>query len=245
MKEKLAALYALQVQDSAMDELKRQFSVLDSGSKEKVVFQEAEAAASAATAEFNRTTGELKDTELEQQQVETKRKGFEDKLYGGKVTNPKELQAMQAEVEMLAKHRTTLEDKIIVLMESLDARKKEKLAAASALRAAKAAYTARYALYKESAEAVKVQAQAVIVARAEALKGVDPALVKQYERLRLARAGIGISAVQDGNACSGCKMALPSTLISRIKVGTTVELCQNCGRMLCILPAPPSEPKKK
>jgi len=245
MKEKLAALYALQAQDSAMDELKRQFSVLDSGTKEKVVFQEAEAAASAATAEFNKATGELKDTELEQQQVEAKRKQFEDKLYSGKVTNPKELQAIQAEVEMLTKHRTTLEDKVITLMESIELRKKEKLAASAALRAAKAAYTQRYALYKEAAEAVKVEAQGVVAARAEALKAVDPALVKQYERLRLARAGIGISAVQDGNACSGCKMTLPSTLISRIKVGDTVELCQNCGRMLCILPAAPSEPKKK
>jgi uncharacterized protein len=239
MKEKLVALYRLQVLDSTLDELKRQFSVLDAGSAEKQAFQAAETAAAEAQSDLNRTAANLKDAELEQQQVETKRKQYEDKLYSGKVTNPKELQAMQAEVEMLGRQKSTLDERIIVLMGEVETKKQINEQSAIALKAARKAYTARYAAYKESAEAVKAKAQGVIADRAKALEGVDPTLIKQYEKMRAARGGLALAAIQDGNACGGCKMALPSTLVTRIKEGKSIEVCQNCGRMLCI--APPAE----
>ena len=146
---------------------------------------------------------------------------------------------MQAEVEMLAKHRSTLDDRIIVLMDEVETKKRVNAQAAEALKAAKRAYAARYAAYKELAEVVRTKAQGVIADRATALKAVDPGLIKQYEKMRSVRGGIALSAIQDGNACGGCKMTLPSTLVSKIKEGNSMEVCQNCGRMLCI--APPVE----
>ena len=62
-------------------------------------------------------------------------------------------------------------------------------------------------------------------------------LIKRYESLRLSKAGVAIVALQDGNACGGCKMALPSSLVTRIHAGTGMEICQNCGRLLYDLEA--------
>src|SRR5580698_229066 len=128
MKEQLATLYALQQQDSLLTALKRQYSLLDTGKAEKAEYDLADAANKEALEGLHTVSADLKDTELEQQQIEAKRKEYDTKLYSGKVTNPKELQAMQDEVEMLVRQRTKLDDKIIVLMDLLEARKQEQAA---------------------------------------------------------------------------------------------------------------------
>ncbi len=233
MKEQLAALYALQQQDSLLAALKRQFALLDAGKQEKAEYDLADAANKTALDDLHTVSGELKDAELEQQQIEAKRKDYETKLYGGKVTNPKELQAMQDEVEMLVRQRTKLDDKIIVLMDSLENRKTEQALTSKRAKTARAALKAKLELHKEAAEAIRIQAQHIVNQRASFVKPVSDALLKRYEALRLSKAGVAIVALQDGNACGGCKMALPSSLVTKIHEGSGMELCQNCGRLLC------------
>lgn len=233
MKEQLAALYALQQQDSLLSALKRQYTLLDTGKTEKTEYDLADAANKAALDALHGVTGELKDTELEQQQIEAKRKEYEEKLYGGKVHNPKELQAMQDEVEMLVRQRTRLDDKIIVLMDSLEVRKKEQAASSDRAKRARAALKTKVAAYKEAAEAIRSQAQQVVDKRISFLAPVPDPLIKRYEALRLSKAGVAIVALEDGNACGGCKMALPSSLVTRVREGSNLEYCQNCGRLLC------------
>jgi len=236
MKEQLAALYLVQQQDSLLEALKRQFSLLDSGKTDKATFDLADAAQKEAKEAFNRASGELKDAELEVQQVEEKRKDYETRLYGGKVHNPKELQAMQDEVEMLARLKAKLDDKIIGLIEVTDARKAELTAKAATLKVAKAAFNARVKLYKVQADEIRAQAQLVVNQRGAVAAKVPPVLLKRYDALRAVKAGIAIAALEDGNACEGCKMALPSSVVTLVHEGLRIETCMNCGRMLCETP---------
>src|ERR1700722_16534824 len=150
MKEQLSALYALQVQDSLLEALKRQFTLLDSGKAEKAEYDAADAANKAALEALNIVSIDLKDAELEQQQIEAKRVEYETKLYGGKVHNPKELQAMQDEVEMLVRQRTKLDDKLIVLLDSLETRKQEQASTSKRAKIARAALKAKLELHKEA-----------------------------------------------------------------------------------------------
>ncbi len=233
MKEQLAALYALQQQDSKLEALKRQFALLDSGKAEKTAYDAADAADKEAAAALSTASGELKDTELEQEQVETKRKEYETKLYSGKVTNPKELQAMQDEVEMLGRMRTKLEDKVLVLTEQVENRKKEHTVTSSAAKKSKAALKAKIAAYKAIAESVRVEAQEVVDQRQTFVTGIPAPLLKRYDVMRTSKAGIAIVNIEDKIACGGCKMALPSSLITRVREGSNLEYCQNCGRILC------------
>jgi len=237
MKEQLAALYALQQQDSLLSALKRQYSLLDTGKAEKTEYDLADAANKVALEELHSVSADLKDTELEQQQIETKRKEYEAKLYGGTVRNPKELQAMQDEVEMLVRQRTKLDDKLIVLLDSLEIRKQEQALTSKRAKTARAALKSKLELYKEAAEAIRSQAQEIVNKRITYLAPVPDNLIKRYESLRLSKAGVAIVALQDGNACGGCKMALPSSLVTRIHAGTGMEICQNCGRLLYDLEA--------
>jgi predicted nucleic acid-binding Zn-ribbon protein len=233
MKEQLAALYALQQQDSLLSALKRQYSLLDAGKAEKAEYDAADAANKEALEALHTVSADLKDAELEQQQVETKRQEYEVKLYSGKVTNHKELQAMQEEVEMLGRQRTKLDDKIITLLDLLETRKTEQAATSKRSKTAKAALKAKLEIHKEAAEVIRREAQQIVDQRISYLAPVPDALIKRYEALRLSKAGVAIVALQDGNACGGCKMALPSSLVTKVHEGSGMETCQNCGRLLC------------
>jgi uncharacterized protein len=232
MKEQLAALYALQQQDTALDLLKKQFAALDSGRAEKPAYEAAQAAYTEIAGLVTNESTELRDLELEQKSVETKRAEFEKKLYSGKVNNPKELQAMQDEVEMLGRQRARLDDKMLTLMETLKTNQSLEAQAKATLSEAKSALKARYVAYEQEATAIRAHAQELIQQRNAAVKEIPPALLKRYETLRAAKNGIAIAALEDGNACSGCKMGLPSELVRAVHVATEIHTCQNCGRML-------------
>ena len=105
MNEALTALYALQQVDSALAAATKKLMALDSGKAEQAAAESSRANYEAVTHKYHSSSGSLKDAELELQGEEKKSKDFETKLYGGKVQNPKELQAIQEEIEALGRQR--------------------------------------------------------------------------------------------------------------------------------------------
>ena len=73
-------------------------------------------------AETRLTECDKRSAELEREieAVLEKRKGAEAQLYSGRVTNPKELQDMQMEVEALTRRKSQLDDQLLTLLESRD-----------------------------------------------------------------------------------------------------------------------------
>lgn len=234
MKEKLAALYALQQQDSAIDILKKQYALLDSGKEEKAAFAAAEKNSKEAEAALHAARAAVTDTELEQKTVEEKRADYETRLYSGKVTNAKELQAMQDEVDMLARNRDRLGDKLKSLLTELEECREREAGAKKALEEMKASLAEKQTAYKVDSEKIVAQARALVAQRAEAAKQIAPPLLKRYEALRTIKAGLAVVPVEDGNACGGCKMGLASSVVRRVQAGDDLEMCENCGRILVL-----------
>lgn len=236
-KTDLTLLYHVQQQDSAMDALKRQYSQLDQGKLEQAAQEAAKAANKAATAALHAAEGSLKDTELEQKTVEAKRASVELKLYSGSVSAPKELQSLQDETEMLGRQRDRLDEKILILVDELELRRTEATVAKQALSAATAALKVKVLAFNSASEKMRAEAQTVANARAAAAREVSPAMLKRYDTLRATKGGIAIVPIEDGNACGGCKMGLPSTTVTSIRQGQAVILCDYCVRILCEKPA--------
>jgi len=237
MKEKLAALYLLQQQDSAIDILKRQYTQLNSGKTELAAFNTAQTAQKEADAAMHAARAAVIDTEMEQKSVEEKRGEYETKLYSGKVTNPKELQAIQDEVDMLGRNRDRLGEKLKSLLEELeDCRGRLTDSERAVQQAAKTAKELQ-ASYKTNAESIVAQAKLLVSQRAQAAKEIDPALLAQYEAVRKNKGGLAVVPVEDGNACGGCKMGLSFSVVKRLQAGGDIETCDNCGRILVLVTA--------
>ncbi len=234
MREKLAALLALQQQDSAIDSLKRQYAKLDTGKNEQVALLAAQAARKEADAAVNAAKAAATDTELEEKSVEEKRVEYETKLYSGKVTNAKELQAMQDEVDMLARNRDRLQEKLKSLLEELEDCRARQTQASKALKEAEARTKEIRAAYKKDSENIVAQARLLVAQRGESAKQTDPKLLNLYETIRKDKGGLAVVPVEDANSCGGCKMGISSSTVKRLQAGGGVETCDNCGRVLVL-----------
>src|SRR5205085_10062575 len=123
MNQALADLYALQQIDSALARATKKLQALDQGRAEQTARDAAKASYDEISQAAHDTHGSLKDSELELQSVEKKRKDHESKRYGGMVPNPKELTAMQDEIEALGRQRAKLDERILTLMEDVEQRR--------------------------------------------------------------------------------------------------------------------------
>jgi predicted nucleic acid-binding Zn-ribbon protein len=232
-KTRLLLLYDLQQLDSALDALTKQYSALDRGQTERERYEVLKEAYDVAARELKVVQAAVKDNELEQQGVDAKKKEEETKLYSGKVRAAKELQALQDEVEMLDRRRAALDEKMLILMDGLETRRKVAADAKKELAAAAAALKTKIDDFNTGAETMKAQALELKRQRIAAAAEVSPDLIKRYDRLRQLKNGVAIVTLSDGNTCGGCNMGLPSSVVSRLHEGNAIILCDNCERIIC------------
>ncbi len=232
MNPSLTALYALQQVDSALALAQRQYQALDPGRAEQAALETARVMYERMNRTFHETQGDLRDSELELEAVEQKKKEYEKKLYGGKVTSPKELMDMQKEIEALGHQRGRLDERILKLMEQIETRRAEEADAKSKLQVAEAAFATKQAQHKAASKALADQIRLLTTRREEAAKPIPPPLLKRYESIRAGKGGVGIAQIEDGR-CGACHTNLPSNLLRRLQETDSIETCENCGRLLC------------
>ena len=234
MREKLAALYALQQQDSALDAIKRAAAALDAGKAEHAAYTEAKAAQTTSAEALAAISAEIHDAELEKKSIAEKKKQVEAKMNSGKITNYKELQAMIDEVAMFDRQVLTLEERILLRHTDLEEAQYRTKEAKTKLSAVTSAFRAVNDAYKKQIETMQAQGKEIAKLRAAALKAAPKDLLPRYEALRGSRGGVAIATIQDGNACGGCKMGLGSALVGRVKAGEDIATCDNCQRILIV-----------
>lgn len=232
-KAQLLLLYDLQQLDSALDALKKLYGQLDQGKAESEAHEAAKAIHKEAEGELKVVQAAIRDAELEQQGLEAKKKEEEGKLYGGKVRAAKELQALQDEVEMFDRRRAALDEKLVILLEGLETRRKRAGETKQEFTRTRDALRVKIEAFNKETETMRAQAMELSKQRAAAAAAVPPELIKRYDKLRSYKNGVAIVAIVDGNTCGGCNMGLPSSVVTRVHEGSAIVLCDNCERLLC------------
>ena len=154
-------------------------------------------------------------------------------LYGGTITNPRELQALQDEIGSLKRRITQLEDQELELMEQIEPLDRD-LAEMDGSRAAlDERSSALRAQIAEEEVAIDDELAAVRAERDSLAADVEPDLLTEYEELRPHSGGIGIARLV-GTSCGGCHLSLSAVEIDRIKRLPPDEPvhCEECGRLL-------------
>ena len=165
--------------------------------------------------------------------VAAKAQAVDDKLYSGKVTSPRELQDLQADLDQLRAHQRGIEDRELEQMElaeSLDARVAEAEAALAAMGREVERLRAQAGASESEIDAAVVAAQGELARlRAE----VPEHLLAEYDRRRAVNDGVG-AALLIGDTCQGCRLSIPATEVDEIRHDTEgrVFSCDNCGAIL-------------
>jgi hypothetical protein len=233
----LELLLAVQERDLALDRLRHRRATLP----ERAALAEAEATGASVRARLAELAGprdelarEQRKHEDEAQSLSEQARAVEKRMYSGEVSSPRELQAMQADVEQLRRHQQTVEERALEALERFEPLQAETTDLEQLLATAEAdAATARAAL--AAAEAVvDAELGAEQAARAEAATRVgDPGLVADYERRRVQSAGQGAARLV-GNTCQSCHLTIPASEVDRIRKAPegVVAYCDNCGAIL-------------
>jgi predicted nucleic acid-binding Zn-ribbon protein len=232
----LESLLMLQEHDAAVDRLVHRRETLP----ERDMVVAGEAAVRVLAAQIGVLTGQRDEVAHEEKRLDDEASSLRDKaseveakMYSGSVSSPRELQAMQADVDQLRRHERNLETRELELMEAREPLDSN-LAELDTQHTALVADLNRERASLERAEVAIDQEMAEERKARDAISGeLEPKLVADYERRRARARGVGVARLV-GMTCQGCHLSIPSTEVDSIRRAPegTISYCDNCG---CIL----------
>ncbi len=155
------------------------------------------------------------------------------RLYDGSVANPKELQAIQAEIASLRSRKSRLEDEELDQME----RREELEQRLPPLEAELKEGRERLDRLEEATERELVEIAADLDRRRAERQRMTPEfdedLLELYEDLRAGKKGVGAAALRDG-VCQGCHEKLSPLYLDRLKRTEGIRRCEYCRRILVL-----------
>lgn len=226
----LAALWAVRQVDLQLAGRRAERAALDDGTSLRGETDAARDAANDAAARLHAAQSTLRDQNLQLATAETKRKKAEGDLYGGRISNPKELAGLEEEIAGLARTGDHLEDRILGLLDEVEALKHEEAERQAAARALEERLTAHVAAYERERGRIDAEIAAREAERARLAAAVEPRLLKKYEGIAAQEGGVGMVAIV-GGFCGGCHNDVPARFVSRVRAGEVVT-CERCHRIL-------------
>lgn len=178
-------------------------------------------------------TREQRKADADVEQVKARRVRDQQRLDGGTVSNPKDLERLQHELVSLDRRISELEDVELDVMERLEDTQNE----LGKLRKELAATDERAALLTAARDkrVAELTEEATTVARdrAVAVAGMPADLLTLYDRIREQKGGVG-AALLRARRCEGCSLDINSGDLAVIAKQPSDEVvrCEECGRIL-------------
>lgn len=172
-----------------------------------------------------------RDLDLEIKSLLQKIKETDERLYSGKVRNPKELQDLQSDIVSLKRRQSQLEDELLQAMLNSDEGQAAVAEAQKGLNQVKAIWAgAQHDLTDEKGR-IERELTGLESQRKQAATAVDADTLKKYETLRAKKQGHAV-ALLVGDSCKTCGVEQTSMLAQQVRQGTQLVYCNNCGRIL-------------
>jgi len=153
----------------------------------------------------------------------------EEKLYSGRIKNPKELTNLQHEVEGLKARRSQLEDKALEIMDQVEIATATVATKSNELKTLETEWHSRQQQLSTNIEQLKTILSDLKQKRQLLSAKIDPQAIELYHELRKQK-GTAVAKVEQG-ICRGCQISLPTTELQQARSGSLVQ-CSSCGRIL-------------
>ena len=167
------------------------------------------------------------------EQVQERLKALESRLYGGVITNPRELAAAEDERSFLQTQHTDEEDKLLELMVEIDETQSTLDATTEELVRAEGAMEAERPGLETEESRLVAKLEKLRHERDEAVPQFSAHALTVYERLRQERNGYAVARVARG-MCQGCRITLPSAELQRVRNSRELIQCSSCQRILFV-----------
>ncbi len=228
---KSANLYRLQVLDTKIDELTRQISSLEKIlSDESNILKLKERITKEKNEAYHLELG-LKEASFSTTSLRIKIEQSESSLYGGSISNPKELQDLQKEIGSLKKQLSFAEEQELDLMEATES---QDIVLAKLDNEFNTEFSKKQGFnitLKEKLRVIVKELEKIQVERGATEKSLQPGDLGAYNRLRTTKGGIAVTDVEE-NACSACGAEISQAEWQKARISPDLIFCQACGRII-------------
>jgi len=226
-----ASLYQLQQLDLELERVIAEQQALESTLQGDSVLKKLRSEHTIAQQQLHLGLQAQKEAEWALEELDRRLRMQEQRLYSGVVTNAKELNALQQEVQHLRAQQNRQEEmalEVILTTESLQEVANSK---AEALRLAQEKWLETNATGMKRRDQLEVKRQELQTDREQFVSNIDANLLKRYEALKRTKQGRAVSKV-DQNSCQWCRVIFTPSELQRVRANTDLQMCSNCGRIL-------------
>lgn len=170
-----------------------------------------------------------REIEAEAEQLEEKVKTNTARQY--QIKTNEEYRAMLRENEYLKKNKTTAEDEILKLMESLEALEAENKTLAARLEEERAVISVRRREIEEWVGFAKEDLAKKLVEREALVKGIPREMLAAYNRVYKRGNGRAVVPIIDG-ICQECHLQIPPQHFNELRRNDKLMVCVNCNRII-------------
>jgi predicted nucleic acid-binding Zn-ribbon protein len=172
-----------------------------------------------------------KDVEWTLEDLNKRLEQQEQRLYNGSVTNPKELQSLQQEVQRLRAQQNRQEERLLEVIDTTESLQEIAQQKQAGLQEAEGAWQEEFTNLIARGEQIEQQQRQLREKREQLLVNLNVDLVKRYETMRRTKQGRAVSKVEQ-NSCQWCRVILTPSELQHVRISTELQTCTNCGRIL-------------
>lgn len=225
-------LLELQQVDLQMMEHQERKAAIDAQLKNNKAVRRAQKALQQAEGTLKPLKVEMRDLELQVQSNQDKQQRSEERLYSGAITNPKELQDMQRELEALKRYGAILEDRMIELMVHIDDAQAAYDTADETLDARRQEAASENADLSDELASILHNLTQLRTRRTELTEQIEASVLAKYEDLRPKRNNQPVAQLTADDSCSACGIQLIALAAKEIRQSNDLTTCRNCRRIL-------------
>lgn len=227
----VAALYRLQELELDILERAKRIKAINTQLEDDAALREVEAENEEAQAALESAEARVRDMELEIASAVDKRQSAEARLYSGEVTNPKELQDMQMELEALTRRRSVLDDELQRLNSERDELRDKADAADSRRQSVRTERELESKDLLEEKQNLTDTVGQLLARRKTSVDAIPQQVFQTYNSMRAAKSNRPVAVLKD-KACTICGIEQNYIVITAINRGDDLVHCQSCGRIL-------------
>jgi len=173
----------------------------------------------------------VRQAELAAQAQREKIEQTEKSLYGGTVSNPKELQDLQMEAESLNRHLQTLEDRLLEALLVQEEWQEQRQSLTEQLTGLQARQATEHAALLSEQSQLDTELENLQAEREAATVSVAAADLTRYEALSRKLGGLAVATLHEGT-CGACGLTITPSMQQVIRGGADLVICPQCGRIL-------------
>ena len=226
-------LYLLQELDLALDRLQEDKAGAEEELSSGLSIERVETAFQEENERLVQVQSQHKLQQLETETLRERSTRLEAQLYGGEVTNPRDLESLEQEVNQVRGSLEQQDAELLELSVQSEESQNRRDSLEKELSDDRAAWEIRQAELQVHVERWNSEVETVSTQRKDLADTLDPSTVQHYEGLRRAKRGLAVAKVERG-LCQACRMALPTQQQQRVRIGRQTVLCSSCGRILIL-----------